>query len=259
MKIYINNPLIKKNTPDLRQNQFLGTRRQYSDATYMSGLLKSPATRLLVQADVTGRINWLKLCSLVRRIHRWPMNSALKWWLMWKAFPCHTWWRHQMETFSALLAICAGNSPVSGEFPAQRPVTRGFDVFFDLRLNKRLGKQSWGWWLETLSCSLWRQSNVSSPFYLYSGQPVSDWPQSYPNTKYYPSNFNCNNTGVYMICYQKYFFWSTTDRGQFQNTVLFITKSVKQWKRIRILGILTHRKTTWVITGLSNDLLPIRC
>ena len=45
------------------------------------------------------------------------------------------WWRHQMETFSALLAICAGNSPVPGEFPAQRPVTRSFDVFFDLRLN----------------------------------------------------------------------------------------------------------------------------
>ena len=48
------------------------------------------------------------------------------------------WWRHPMETFSALLAICAGNSPVPGEFPAQRPVTRSFDVFFDLRLNKRL-------------------------------------------------------------------------------------------------------------------------
>ena len=45
-----------------------------------------------------------------------------------------------METFSALLAICAGNSPVPGDFPAQRPVTRSFDVFFDLRLNKRLSK-----------------------------------------------------------------------------------------------------------------------
>ena len=43
-----------------------------------------------------------------------------------------------METFSALLAICAGNSPVDGEFTAQRPVTRSFDVFFDLHLNKRL-------------------------------------------------------------------------------------------------------------------------
>ena len=51
-----------------------------------------------------------------------------------------SWWRHRMETFSALLAICAGNSPVPGEFPTQRPVTRSFDVFFDLRLNKRLSK-----------------------------------------------------------------------------------------------------------------------
>ena len=57
-----------------------------------------------------------------------------------------SWWCHQMETFSALLALCAGNSPVTGEFPSQRPVTRSFDVFFDLRLNKRLSKQShWSW------------------------------------------------------------------------------------------------------------------
>ena len=66
-----------------------------------------------------------------------------------------------METFSALLAICAGNSPVSGEFPAQRPVTWSFDAFFDLRLYKRLSKQSWGWWFETLSRPLWRQCNVA--------------------------------------------------------------------------------------------------
>ena len=42
-----------------------------------------------------------------------------------------------METFSSLLASCAGKSPASGEFPAQSPVTRSFDVFFDLCLNKR--------------------------------------------------------------------------------------------------------------------------
>ena len=70
-----------------------------------------------------------------------------------------TWWRHQMETFSASLAICAGNSPVPGEFPAQWPVTRSFDVFFDLRLNKRLSKQPWGWWFETPAWSLWRHRN----------------------------------------------------------------------------------------------------
>ena len=51
------------------------------------------------------------------------------------------------------------NSPVPGEFPTQRPVTRGFDVFFDLGLNKRLSKQSWGCWFETQSRSLWRHCN----------------------------------------------------------------------------------------------------
>ena len=50
-----------------------------------------------------------------------------------------------MEAFSTLLAICAGNSPVAYEFPAQKPVTRSFDIFFDLRQNERLNKQSWGW------------------------------------------------------------------------------------------------------------------
>ena len=65
-----------------------------------------------------------------------------------------------METFSALLALCAGNSPVPGELSSQRPVARGFDVFFDQCLNKRLSKQPCGWWFETLSWSLWRHCNV---------------------------------------------------------------------------------------------------
>ena len=71
-----------------------------------------------------------------------------------------SWWRHQMETFSALLAICAGNSPVHGEFPAQRLVTRNFDVYFDMHPNNRLSKQSWCWWFETQSRPLWRHRNV---------------------------------------------------------------------------------------------------
>ena len=50
--------------------------------------------------------------------------------------------------------------PLCGEFtghwwiPLTRPVTRSFDVFFDLCLNKRLNKQSWGWWFEAPSRSL---------------------------------------------------------------------------------------------------------
>ena len=65
-----------------------------------------------------------------------------------------------METFCALLALCSGKLPVTGEVPAQRPVARNFDVFFDLRLNKHFSKQSWGWWFETPSCPLWRHCNV---------------------------------------------------------------------------------------------------
>ena len=70
-----------------------------------------------------------------------------------------TWGRHQMEAFSALLALCEGNSPVTGEFLSQRPATRSFDSLFNLGLNKRLSKQSRRWWFETPSCSLWRHCN----------------------------------------------------------------------------------------------------
>ena len=77
----------------------------------------------------------------------------------WKGYVI-SWWRHQMETFYALLDLCVGNSPLAGEFPSQRPVTRSFDVFFDPRLNKRLCKQSKRRWFETPSRSLWRHCNV---------------------------------------------------------------------------------------------------
>ena len=59
-----------------------------------------------------------------------------------------------MEIFSALLVLCHRWIPLT------RPVTRSFDVFVDLRLNKRLNKQSWGWWFETPSCSFWSHCNV---------------------------------------------------------------------------------------------------
>ena len=69
-----------------------------------------------------------------------------------------TWWRHQMETFSALQAFCVGNWPVTGEFPSQRSLTRSFDFFY-LRQNKRLSKQSKRRWFDTPSRSLWRHCN----------------------------------------------------------------------------------------------------
>ena len=61
---------------------------------------------------------------------------------------------------SALLSLCAGNSPVTGEFPSQRPVTRSFDLFFDLRLKNRLSKQPRRRRFETPSGPLWRHCNM---------------------------------------------------------------------------------------------------
>ena len=71
--------------------------------------------------------------------------------------------------------ICAGNSPVHGEFPAQRPVTRSFDAFFDMRPNKRLSKQSWGWWFGTPSRSLWRHRNANNKLGLMWNDPAQLW------------------------------------------------------------------------------------
>ena len=65
-----------------------------------------------------------------------------------------------METFSALLTLWAGNSLVTGEFPSQWPVTRRFDVFFYLRLNKRMSKESKHMWFQMPSRSLWHHCNV---------------------------------------------------------------------------------------------------
>ena len=112
-------------------------------------------------------------CWIFVTCHKFILSTSFTAYTVWQDYPCYkptkvwrmsevhnAWWRHQMETFSALLALCAGNSPVTGEFPTQRSMTRRFDVFFDLRLNKWLSKHWWGWWFETLWSSLWRRCNV---------------------------------------------------------------------------------------------------
>ena len=81
--------------------------------------------------------------------------------IKWKHYYIDKWWRNQMNTFSASLTICAVNSPVTGEFPAQRPLTWSFDVFCDLRL-KRLNKQSRRRGFETSPRPLWRHCNATA-------------------------------------------------------------------------------------------------
>ena len=68
-----------------------------------------------------------------------------------------------------------GNSPVPGEFLAQRPMTRSFGVLFDLRLNQRLSKQSWRWWFETLSRPLWRHCNETCYIAAIVAKVVDHW------------------------------------------------------------------------------------
>ena len=80
-----------------------------------------------------------------------------------------SWWRHQTETFSALLVLCAGKFTGYQWIPSHTPLTRSFDVFFDLRLNNRSSKQSWCRWFETPSCSLWRHCNAAT----------GPWPSEY--------------------------------------------------------------------------------
>ena len=83
-------------------------------------------------------------------------------WRLWKFFTCllakknthKVHWDVFLKPF-----FCEGNPPVTGEFPLQRTVARSFEVFFDLRLNKRLSKQSRRRWFETSSRSLWRHCN----------------------------------------------------------------------------------------------------
>ena len=82
------------------------------------------------------------------------LSSSVHSWELWSLSS-----QNDVMKFSAILALCAGNSPVTGEFPAQRPVTRSFDVFYDLCLIKRFIKQRWGWWFETPMCPLWRHCN----------------------------------------------------------------------------------------------------
>ena len=88
------------------------------------------------------------------------------------------WWHHEMETFSALLALCEGKPPVTGWFPPQRSVTRSFDVCFDLRLNKRLSKQSTARCFDTPSCSLWRhcyEFSLISKWRCFFKKKSRDW------------------------------------------------------------------------------------
>ena len=138
---------------------------------------------------------------------------------------CSTWWRHQMETLSALLALCPVNSPFTDEFPTLRPVTQSIDAFFDLRLNEWLNKRSWGWWFEMPSCSLWRLLLLSRGLKFFSSLFAStifvsssfthhfvsfqcSWPSPELFTTICPSK-SLTWTGVYHNTLQSWRWWTS--------------------------------------------------
>ena len=143
-----------------------------------------------------------------------------------------SWWRHQMEAFSPFLTICVGNSPITGEFPSQGPVTRSFDGFFNLRLKKGLCKQSWGWWFETPLHSLWRHCNET--LFL---------PITYVYIQSYLTNPHWNDDDLARK-------WSVTVNDWFKSlTYFFITKILYYMcKVLKVLKVLpkSRQENGWI-------------
>ena len=164
------------------------------------------------------------------------------------------WWRHQMETFSALLAICAGNSPGTGDWP-QKPVTRSFAVFFDVRPNKQLSKQSWRWWFETLSPSLWRHRRARHLFFPQLGSRTTIKQYGLVRNRnllgqddnILPSSIKKSGrtVSVYLFLFQDYCVWSTLSHNK---SLVFFCRSCD----FSFLSILTSHGPGIHFKGYKN-------
>ena len=145
-------------------------------------------------------------------------------------------WKH----FPRLLALCVGISTVTGEFPAQKPVTRSFDVFLDLRLDKQLSKQSWGWF-ETSSRSLWRHCNDHEWI-------QSIWMQS-THTRTYASdtNYSCSWRLTHMcgseqvhLCFLKWLLFCKVI-SHYLNQYWHVVNRALQWRHNGHDGVSNHQ------------------
>ena len=157
---------VSKDSPRHGQVGSLKAKCDHFDNTSLAKFWLPTAT------EISGAVSDQNFVVLLLRIS--PSNLFMRW------FVKRSRWRYQMATFSTLHAVCAGNPSVTGEFSAQRTMARSFDVFFDLRLNKRLRKQSRPWWFEMPSRSLWlrckivlvhSRANFSAPHFLHTARP----------------------------------------------------------------------------------------
>ena len=185
-----------------------------------------------------------------------------------------------MDKISALLAPCVGNSPVTGELPAQRPVTRNFDVFFALRLNKWLSKQSWGWWFETPSRSLWRHCNALHVYpadtdgfisngFVYSWRIIvlpifmEEWLEYIPLSLALPQNhliWECFTINALWLCCWVFFLGCDPCHPIMMMRTTFITNSLP-WLTIRMSLITScqKRETEKASLGLRDAVYTILC
>ena len=133
-----------------------------------------------------------------------------------------------------------GESPVTGGFPSQRPLTQSFGVFFDLRLNKRLSKQSRRRWFETpsRSLSLWRHCNDAENVPMPWHHHVWDVYRAMPHMLAKLIIFGCIQLGLYSLS------GKTTYRQ--------ISRSLEA-ARLGVIMIVSLRN----LTGISAAMLPM--
>ena len=180
----------------------------------------------------------------------------------------HPWWHHQMEAVFAVLALCAGNSPVT-----IRPVAWIFAIFFDLHLYKRFSKQSWRRWFETSSShSLGRHRNANWPI-------KAEWCihaslntlRPRPNRRHFADDifkriFSNQNVRIPINISLKF-----VPKGPINNIPALV--QIMAWRRpgdkplseTMVVSLPTHicvarpQWVNWAITGSNNGLSSVRC
>ena len=158
---------------------------------------------------------------------------------------------------SLQLAIFAGNSLVPGEFPAQRPVARSFNIFFDLRLNKRLSQQSWGWRFETLLHPLWHHCNVLYILSLRLQTPYYTTVLGHQQMWYYLftelNNSHSKFSSLSMFCLLFFARRHLRSPSPFSSMA---KQGISQWKKTLPMLLLSHAETLLSHGYKTNPDLP---
>ena len=121
-----------------------------------SASLSLPSRPHEMSQMMTGVRTWIPLWMAMISWNNVILPDKSVWLLLLKLYIMMT--SSNANIFRAVGPLC-GNSQVPGEFPVQRPVTRSFNLFFDLRLNRQSSKQWRRRWFETPSRSLWHYCN----------------------------------------------------------------------------------------------------